>query len=177
MKKIIFVSLLFLLACNKPHYYVIKAGNHYSTHGITPLFNDVINYSFTTDSTWVWDVPDKNVLSKVTGIAWNSNHKNSVRVVYKRKDSIGVIGYYYYIDWVSPQQNHVQKGVLDTIVIGNTYQGRLGYENGYFFVTLNNKHNSMVGPQPRGVKTIAYPYIGGTYTINHDWKTTLTWND
>jgi len=178
MKKLLFILLIFLASCgSRTIDYTVPAGKHYSTKKVRLLKSDVLNYSFTTDSTWVWDVPEKNGWSKCTGIAWNSNHENSVRIVYLRlSDSIGLLGYYYYVKGVSPQQNPAQKGILDTITIGNTYQGRLGWENGFYFITMNGKHNSLkVGyllPDIR-VRTLANLYIGGTYTINHDWKTTV----
>ena len=176
MKKLLIIlSVILLTACNsKTINYTVKAGEHYSTKSVTILDSDVLNYSFTTDSTWYWEVPDKNGWSKVTGMAWNSNHENSVRVVYMRiNDSIGVLGYYYYLNGISPQQIQLQKGILDTITIGNTYQGRLGWENGFYFVTMNGKHHSLkVGyPLPNfHIKTLCNLYVGGTYTIEHDWK-------
>ena len=174
MKKLILISIVVLLAaCTENIKYTVKAGEHRSCNKVTFLKNDAINYSFTTDSTWVWQTPLLNGWSKVVGIAWNSNHKNSVRVVYMRSNGIGVLGYYYYLKGVSPQQNPIQKGILDTITIGNTYQGRLGWENGYYFITLNDKHHSLKVEKPKGIKSLANLYIGGVYTINHDWKTTV----
>ena len=175
MKKLIIILFaLMLFACNsKTIKYTVYAGQHYSTKNVTILDSDVLKYSFTTDSSWVWETPDKNGWSKVTGIAWNSNHENSVRLVYMRSNGIGVLGYYYYLNGISPQQNGLQKGILDTIVIGNTYQGRLGWENGFYFVEMNGKHHSLkVGyPLPDfHIKTLSNLYIGGTYTIEHDWK-------
>jgi len=172
----IILSALLLVSCNsKTINYTVKAGEHYSNHLITPLKNDVLHYSFTTDSSWYWETPDKNGWSKVTGIAWNSNHENRVRIVYMRlNNTIGVLGYYYYINGVSPQQNPIQKGILDTITIGNSYQGRLGYENGYYFITLVGKHHSLkVGHPDLSLKTLCNLYIGGTYTIPHDWTSTV----
>ena len=176
MKKLLLISIVVLLAaCTENIKYTVKAGEHRSCNKVTFLKNDAISYSFTTDSTWVWQTPLLNGWSKVVGIAWNSNHKNSVRVVYMRSNGIGVLGYYYYIDGVSPQDNQLQKGILDTIVIGNTYQGRIGYENGFYFITMNDKHHSIKVDKPKGIKTLANPYIGGRYTIEHDWKTTVKW--
>jgi len=173
MKKLILISIVVLLAaCTENIKYTVKAGKHRSCNKVTFLKNDAISYSFTTDSTWVWQTPLLNGWSKVVGIAWNSNHKNSVRVVYMRSNGIGVLGYYYYLKGVSPQQNPIQKGILDTITIGNTYQGRLGWENGYYFITLNDKHHSLKVEKPKGIKTLQHPYIGGTYVIEHDFKTT-----
>ena len=175
MKKLLLISLVFLLFSCNTHHYVVKAGDHYSTHVPTLLSSNEIDYSFTTDSTWLWVEPVLNGWSKVLGIAWNSNHKNSDRIVYMRSGDVGLLGYYYYVDGISPQDNPLQRGILDTIVIGNTYQGRIGYENGFYFITMNGKHHSMKVDKPKGLKTLANPYIGGTYTIDHDWKTTVKW--
>jgi hypothetical protein len=180
MKKLlILLSVLFLISCSdtKTIHYKVKAGEHSSGAKVNILNDDVLSYSFTTDSSWVWEVPEKNGWSKVTGIAWNSNHQNSVRIVYMRLNDIGLLGYYYYLNGVSPQQNHVQKGILDTITIGHTYAGRLGYENGFYFVEMLDKHHSMkVGyPLPElPARNLQNLYIGGTYTIGHDWTSTVT---
>ena len=176
MKKLLLISIVFLFSCGdqKTYNYTVKAGEHRSVNKVTFLKKDVINYSFTTDSTWVWDVSENNGYSKVVGIAWGSNHKNSVRVAYMRSNDIGILSYYYYIDGVSPMENHSQWGKLDTITIGNTYQGRLGWQNGYYFITLNNKHHSLKVKKPKGIKNLQHPYIGGTYVIDHDWTTTQT---
>ena len=94
MKKLILISVVVLLAaCTENIKYTVKAGKHRSCNKVTFLKNDAISYSFTTDSTWVWQTPLLNGWSKVVGIAWNSNHKNSVRVVYMRSNGIGVLGY------------------------------------------------------------------------------------
>jgi len=53
----------------------------------------------------------------------------------------------------------------------------MGWENGFYFVKLNDKHNSLkVGyPIPDiNIKTLSNPYIGGVYTISHDFTTTVT---
>lgn len=180
MKKLLLIlSVILLVSCidNKTINYKVKAGEHNSGLRFNILNDDVLHYSFTTDSSWVWDVPVKNGWSKVTGIAWNNNHENSVRIVYMRlNNNIGVLGYYYYLNGVSPQQNHELKGILDTITIGNTYQGRLGYENEYFFVTMNDKNHSLKVGKPinaTDIKSLQNLYIGGTYVINHDWTSTV----
>ena len=177
MKYLLIILILTSCVNSKTIHYRVKAGEHSSGVKVNVLKKDVISYSFTTDSSWVWDVPQLNGFSKVTGIAWNSNHQNSVRVVYMRLDTIGVLAYYYYLNGVSPQQNHVQKGVLDTIVIGHTYAGRLGWDNGFYFITLNDKQHSMKVGYPFSdvtVKTLQNLYVGGTYTIDHDWTSKVT---
>jgi len=98
MKKALLIFLILtVVVCCKKIDYTVDAGQHYSTNGITILKDNVLNYSFTTDSSWIWDTPTLNGWSKVTGIAWNSNHENSVRVVYMRSNGIGLLGYYYYL--------------------------------------------------------------------------------
>ncbi len=156
----------------------VPAGKHRSTLSLKFIGDDVLDYSFTTDSTWLWPVPDKNGYSKVVGIAYNSNHKNSVRVVYLRaSDTIGVLAYYLYVNGVSPQDNPIQKGILDTISIGQSYHGRLGWDNGYYFVELNNKRHSMyVGDILPGIRfrTLSNLYVGGRYVLGEDWHTITT---
>jgi hypothetical protein len=176
MKNLIFLfSFLFLISCtNVPtKTYTVKAGKHRSTNKITILKKDAISYQFSTNDTWIWQTPQNNGWSKVLGIGWGSNHKNSVRIVYRMlNDSIGALGYYYYVNGVSPMQNNNYWGILDTITVSNVYAGRLGWENGYYFISLNDKFHSIKIDKPTGIKNLQHPYIGGTYTINHDWTTT-----
>ena len=177
-KTVLFLSLLafVLLGCDSEKTYRVKAGKHYSSYNITKLKKNVINFKFSTDSSWVWDSPDKNGWSKVIGVSYNGNHQNSVRVVYMRlQDTLGVLGYYYYVRGESPQSNPLYKGILDTIDIGKTYYGTLGYENGFYFVRMGDRHHSLhVGnPLPSLYEVFLQKlYIGGTYTINHDWVST-----
>lgn len=179
-KGIYLISIMFLmLSCAiNPGIkkYTIKPGNHYSNHFINLMGNDTLAFDIQTNESWVWQKPDKNGWSKVTGIAWGNNHKNSVRLVYMRlNDTVGVLGYYYYVNGISPQQNKEQKGILDTITIPGYYHCVLGYNSSDFFVILNsNKHNyyNVSGTFQKKwyqIKTLQHPYIGGTYTINHDW--------
>jgi hypothetical protein len=175
--KYFIIILFFFTACTTDTVinYKVPAGKHRSTNLIRVLKKDVLRYQFTTNANWVWDKPVKNGWSKVTGIAWNSNHKNSVRVVYTRlSDTLGVLGYYYYINGISPQQNPAQKGILDTLIIGKSYMGRLGWENGFYFIELGDKHHSIKVDKPKGVKQLQNLYIGGTYVIAHPWTTTVT---
>jgi len=183
MKKLLFISLIFLFACCKnddvdPNTttYTVPAGDHYSTFDLTLLGNSVLEFSFTTDSSWIWPEPEHNGYSKVCGIAWNSNHSNSVRIVYMRSNDIGVLGYYYYLNGVSPMENDSLWGVMDTVEIGKTYYCRLGWENEFYFIRMGDKnHSHKVPEKPNGWTNLQHPYIGGTYTIDHDWKTTVKW--
>jgi hypothetical protein len=181
MRYIFIILLAMLASCNyndKPepignvYEYTVKAGEHYSTHAVNLLDKDMINFSFTTDSSWVWEVPELNGYSKVVGIAWGTPHQNSVRVVYARRGDIGVLAYYYYINGISPMENNAQWGVMDTIEIGKTYYGRLGWSNGFYYIQLGNKYNSLKVYEKYGVSNLLHPFIGGTYTIDHDWTTT-----
>ncbi|MFK5971270.1 MAG: hypothetical protein QM487_14285 [Candidatus Marithrix sp.] len=176
MKKLLFISLIFLLSCDPTGWtsYKVKRGKHRSTNKVTILKKDVVSFQFTTDSTWYWETPEKNGWSKVSGIAWTNNHYNSARLVYMRlNDSTGVFGYYFYSNGVSPQDNPKLKGIMDTITIGKSYLASAGWENGYYFVRLGDKHNSIGVPKPFGVRNLAHPFIGGTYVIEHDWKTSI----
>ncbi len=176
---VLIMTTMLLSSCNIPpnHNYVVKAGNHFANFGMpTFLHKNTVQFTFTPDSTWIWKAPAKNGWSKVTGIAWNDNHHNSVRLVYMRiNDSTGVFGYYAYVNGISPMQNyHVQAGIMDTIHIGDTYHGMTGWNAGKYFVRLNGITDSInIRVSPKGIRTLEHPYIGGTYTINHDWHVNL----
>jgi len=178
--KYFLIILVFLVGCSSvgTFHYTVPKGKHRSTNILREVHNHTLRYSFTTDSTWIWDKPDKQGWSKVTGMSWNSNKKNSVRIVYLRlSDSVGVLGYYYYVNGVSPQDNPTQKGILDTISIGQSYYGKLGWDNGFYFIEMNNKYHSMyVGDviPTFYFRWLQNPYIGGTYVIDHDWDMITT---
>ncbi len=185
MKKIAFILTIILLASCSLHrdgkyQYTVKAGNHYAE--FTPivfLSSNIISYEFTPDSTWVWPKPEKNGWSKLTGIAWGDNHQNSIRLVYMRlDDNTGVLGYYAYVNGISPMQNwKAQAGIMDTIVLGRKYTGNIGWAKGNYFVTINGRTDSVRANTIKGIKTLCRPYIGGTYTINHDWNVTLIYKE
>ena len=90
-------------------------------------------------------------------------------------DSVGVLGYYAYVDGVSPMKNYgVQAGIIDIFLPRTTYRCKIGWNKGKYFVSLNGKTDSInIKVFPKGLKTLEHPYIGGTYTINHDWHVNL----
>ncbi len=180
MKKLIYILLIIITAsCNngssKTIKYTVKAGNHYANFTLPLILKtDTIAFEFTPDSTWIWPKPQNNGWSKITGIAWGDNHENSVRLVYMMiNDSTGVLGYYCYVHGISPQTNRKQKGIMDTVTIGRIYKCITGYKSSKFFVKINDRVKYVSTGKQKGIKTLAHPYIGGRYTINHDWKVTI----
>ena len=98
-------------------------------------------------------------------------HKNSCRVVYLRSNDIGLLAAYYYVNGVSPQENPLQKVILDTIEIGKTYYGNLGYSNGWYHVWLGDKYHSYyVGELNYTIRLRSNLYVGGRYVLDHDWN-------
>lgn len=181
MKKIIFIlAIISLISCSKMQLtgisgktmtYTVKAGKHTINGGrIMILKYGYYDFLVSTNDTWIWDVPENNGFSKVTGIGFiRAEMKNSARLVYINKsENSHEFWAYFYVENVSPQLDETLKKKLIDVEIGKTYKGRVGYENGYFFVEINGEQYS-VPAKGHGTPYLMNPYIGGTYTIGHDW--------
>ena len=156
MKRLIFISLIFLFSCStysltgikgKSATYIVKAGEHEMEGGrVLLLKNDKFNFTVTTDSSWVWDIPEKNGFSKVTGIGWvdAETTKHSARLAYINKaNNVHEFWAYFYVVGISPMQNHDYWHKLCDVEIGKSYQGTVGYSNGYYTVRIGDNHYSV----------------------------------
>lgn len=159
------------------HTYVVKAGNHeMNGNRVKGIKQNSFSFEITTDSSWVWDVPEKNGFSKVTGVRWiKSTKENSARLVYINKaNDVHEFWSYIYINGVSPQQNKEYKKKLIDVEIGKTYNGKVGHINGHYYVEVGGEYHE-IESGGEGASFLNFPYIGGTYTIDHDWIVTITY--
>lgn len=176
MKKLIlFLFLIGLLSsCKTPVGFqtcVVPAGeNPMKGNRFTILKKTYLNFTVQTDSSWVWDIPEKNGYSKVIGVGFQrDNEKNRVSLVYiNRKNNVHQFAFYAYKNGISPQMDKDLKKVLIDVEIGKAYSGKVGYVDGWYYVEVGGVHHS-IKASGTGVPYLLNPYIGGTYTIDHDW--------
>lgn len=151
--------------------YVVKAGNHEMEGGRVMILKEgKYDFTVTTDESWIWEVPEKNGFSKVTGVGWvQSTVQNTARLVYWiNKKGNPEFWAYFYINDISPQMNPDYKKKLIDVEPGKSYTGWVGYSDGFFTVRIGGEQHS-VKAKGHGIPYLMNPYIGGTYTIDHDW--------
>ena len=160
------------------HEYTVKAGDHkMQGNRIVGIKQNSFNFRIYTNQTWIWTPPEKNGFSKVTGIRWIIGEvENSARLVYWNKEAKHPpladkreFWAYFYLKGTSPQEDKTLKKKLCDVVIGQSYVGFVGNENNHMIVRVNGKQHS-VKCTGEGLSFLCFPYIGGTYTIGHDWN-------
>lgn len=179
MKYLIAVLLtVSVLSCslNGTHSYTVKAGKHeMKGNRVKPIKQNSFNYVIQTNDSWTWPVPEQNGFSKVTGIRWIIGEvENSARLVYIVKEQGAEFWAYFYVKGTSPQENKDYKRYLCDVEPGKSYYGSVGNENGYMFVRVDGEQHS-VKCSGEGLSFLCFPYIGGRYTISHDWRVKITY--
>ena len=163
--------------------FVVKRRSHFSQPYFSSSQAKGVDFTFTVDSTWIFKAPQKNGWSKIFGIAKKRVHNNSARLVFQNTTTGHlIVGAYCYVNGISPQDNPDYKTVLDTINPGHKYNCKITtYSNFWKFTFVNTDtwkiiHWNCVFTPPLSTKAVILkPYIGGAYTINHDFQTTISY--
>ena len=159
----------------------IKKGTHSSGLFFDCSNSRGVDFIFSVNDSWIFPAPEKNGWSKIFGIAKKKVHKNSMRLVFQNT-STGhlIVGAYCYVNGVSPQDNPEQKIILDTIQPGFTYNCRIIAFHNFWKVVFMNPVNDKVtnftyifDSSLPDKSVILKPYIGGTYTLENDFYTTI----
>jgi hypothetical protein len=132
---------------------------------------DKISFDFKTNDTWYYKMPANAGWNKIRGISHGHHQNNSsARLAYAcLHDTLLVVGAYCYVDGVSPQDNTSQKFILDTIQPGKTYHCKISRAHDkYIFEFEDKKWEGQAGKELNW-GYVLNPYIGGTFTLNHDW--------
>jgi hypothetical protein len=172
--------LIFLLAffglitsCNqKWKTFVVSKGNH-ATNDLSAMLFDTeqIEFWFKADSSWYYPEPVNPGWNKIRGLSHGHHQNNSsARLGYQcLNDTLLVVGAYCYVNGVSPQVNQAQKGIIDTIHPGEVYYCRIRWENQQYIIKFEDK--TWIGPAGKNQNWgyLLNPYIGGEFTLNHDW--------
>lgn len=189
MKKLFYLVLIIIsVSCitlkknhNYTRTYIVHANEHYSTKEVEAVGNPLKGTIY-TDESWWWPVPEKNGWSKVTGIGnAQSEKKEGNRIVYLVKDimyhgiqkTVGLFGWYVCDDGYCEHSTKPDI-VLDTIFDFKTkhkFDFEIGFEGYDKAYVIWNKKYKRIKPVTNihGFKYLNHPYIGGTYTIPHDW--------
>jgi len=171
---VLFMILFTLSSCQHGwKTYIIKAGKH-SAGGVNMIKTnlDKISFSFKADSSWYYLLPDHSGWNKIRGISHGHHQENSSARLGWRciGDTMLVVGAYCYVDGVSPQENVNFKSIIDTISPGRTYHCKISRRDNLYVIDFENKR--WVGPAGRDLNWgyLLNPYIGGDFTLDHDWK-------
>jgi hypothetical protein len=165
--------MISIFSCNNNwKSYIVKAGNH-STNDIgLPTINvNKIEFKFKADSSWYYATPENPGWNKIRGFSNGHHHDNSsARLGYQCiNDSILVVGAYCYVDGVSPQENPLQKGIIDTIYPGKVYYCKISRENDRYIFKFEGKSWECPAGVDKDWGYILNPYVGGEFTFDHDW--------
>ena len=173
---ILVLLLVVLCSCKTWKTYTIQAGKHSSGNVDKPVVNvEGIEFEFRTNNTWYYDEPVSPGWNKIRGFSFGHHQNNSsARLGYQCfDDTLLVVGAYCYVNGVSPQENPAQKGIIDTIQPGMTYRCRIIYESGKFKFFFQDKYWEGPAGEKKDVGYILNPYIGGIFTLDHDWYTEI----
>jgi hypothetical protein len=173
-KALICIVIITFTSCNKSwKTYVVKAGHHSGTgslHMITGV--NEIDFKFKTDSSWYYVMPAEPGWNKIRGFSEGHHQTNSsARLGYQCiDDTLLVVGGYCYKDGVSPQENNDLKGIIDTIQPGQQYHCIIKREDGKYKFFFEEKYWDCPAGENLNWGYLLNPYIGGDFTLDHDWK-------
>lgn len=158
--------------------YTVKAGSHYNLPkpGV-PIPTNLARWSFKTNDTWIWEQSNDGY-SKIGGIYWGSDsHVNSVRLAVRNYKGNIECAYYIYEHQIAPMQNHNNWGFIMNLEVNKEYNVVTGWKSGEFLVSLQDTIIEIpTSWKPDWPALFAGNYIGGTYTIDHDWKVPIKFN-
>ena len=173
MRNLIYLIFICCLICCSSclrEEYTIKAGNHYTKHGIKLLKAPFIKFDFVADSTWYYTT-ENNGWSKICGFSEGLHHNNSARLGYICTNNKLYIGSYCYVDG-ERKVNTIQEIYPNTIYECEIYRVMNTYE---FVVddTITIVPATKFSDAIKLENYLLFPYIGGTYTLNHNWNCKL----
>ncbi len=176
---IILVISILIYSCIPPNHlfwtkYTVLKETHYSIPRVNIVVpSQVVALEFKTNGTWDWDTSIVTGWSKITGVMWGSVHDRSIRVVYNGT----YLGWYIYLHGVSPMENNNQWGNLWLIDKNTTYTASIGYRHGGLYLHIYNNEDDTQDTtimyecsKSNYIPVLAAPYIGGTYTLPHNWE-------
>jgi len=171
MIRVVSLMLLVLMGCTKPMgdgYMRYSTNTHYTRHPYILELDDKVEAQFIVNDSWYYTT-EHNGWSKIIGYSDDLvNHNNSVQIVFKCVDNRLYLGYYCYVNEVSPQYNTEQKGVICECYPGNKYHVITERRGGYYYIEIKGNgdvYSKSVEAGGNKMGHILFPYIGGSYTI------------
>ena len=80
-----------------------------------------------------------------------------------------LVGSYCYVNGVHPNDGDGLQAVLDTIQPGNIYHCIIKEEDGKFKFYYEDKYWECDAGHTKSWGYMLNPFIGGVFTLNHDW--------
>jgi len=166
MKNLLLLILIISASCSKQQQteiYTVKAGYHHSDNRGVVLVDDNISFIFEVNNTWYWG--EGLELSKVYGLNWGNPQKNSIRLATRS------MGYYVKLYMFCHSDKEIT--IIEVGEVSNgEYYCSLGYDGDYWMY-FDGKTYRVDAPELKNA-FLSFPYIGGNYTIEHDWKLKIT---
>ncbi len=161
---------------NHWHHIEISNGNHSyypSVHFIYDL--NQVEFYFKTNDSWYYKEPVRNGWSKIRGFSKGLHHdQGSARLVYKCvNDSLLLIGSYCYVNGVHPDKAIGHQAILDTVEPNMIYHCIIKQEDGKFKFYFEDKYWECDAGDNPSWGYMLNPFIGGVYTLDHDWSIDL----
>ncbi len=154
----------------------IPEGRHSYYPSVQFVYNlDSIEFWFKTNDSWYYPEPERNGWSKLRGFSKGLHHDGgSARLVYKCvDDTLLLVGSYCYVNGVHPNDGPGQQAILDTLRANSLYHCRIIHEDDKFkFYFEDTYWECDAGRTPRWGYMLN-PFIGGVFTLGHDWSIEL----
>jgi hypothetical protein len=135
------------------------------------LGKDRISFQFIADSSWYYPAQAKPGWNKIRGLSHGHHQNNSsARLAYQCiEDTLLVVGAYCYTDGISPQEDHSLKGIIDTIQPYRAYSCEIIRDSNLYMIKFEEKIWKCPAGKNHGWGYLLNPYIGGSFTLDHDW--------
>lgn len=150
----------------------IKEGKHSYYPTIQFIYQlDEVEFYFKPNQSWYYKEPERNGWNKVRGFSKGMHHDHgSARLVYKCvNDTMLLIGSYCYVNGVHPDRGNGQQAILDTIYPGKTYHCIIRHEDNEFKFFFEDKYWVCPSGENPTWGYMLNPFIGGVFTLDHDW--------
>jgi len=151
----------------------IREGNHSYYPSVRFVYNlNQIEFYFKPNKSWYYKEPERNGWCKLRGFSKGMHHDGgSARLVYKCvNDTVLLVGSYCYVDGVHPNDGIGQQAVLGQIEPGKVYHCIIKHEDQKFKFYFENIYwECNAGTNPDWGYMLN-PFIGGVFTLNHDWS-------
>lgn len=166
----------FINRSNRWQHIRIRAGNHSyypSVHFVYDIHKT--EFYFKTNESWYYREPVRNGWNKLRGFSMGMHHDgSSARLVYKCvDDTLLLVGSYCYVNGVHPNNGVGQQAVLDTIQPGKIYHCIIEHKDGKFEFHFEDKYWECPAGEGPSWGYMLNPFIGGVFTLDHDWSIDL----
>lgn len=176
MKKLI-LFLVLLAGCAKEPMYetmIVPANDHYSNPREKRIIWNPVSISFevVVDESWIYDYVPDNGMNKIMGLSWGHHQKNSsARLAYMCVDRWILLGGYCYVNGESPQDNDSLKTLFANVHVGDTLLCDIVRSKDKYMFYINDELMwSCRAGKNKKWGYVLNPYIGGTFTVDHDVK-------